>query len=210
MTSQHTGEQAYHINYYLTMCASDTLRDTVGLQRDGYKYVIAPDDHLAAKFPKEWEDCQQSLATMLGCTPESPEVFAVWKVAAAVLHLGQVEFDEIKGEKGDTQTDISEGSKATASRVADLLGIDLETLRGALVTRLIMSQRPPRTKTEAGNARDALARTIYKYLFNVLVTIINQALIGDGAGQTSDLFLGMLDIFGSEVLSVNSFEQVRR
>ena len=106
-------------------------------------------------------------------------------------------------------TDISESSKAIATRVADLLGIDLETLRGALVTRLIMNQRPPRTQTEACNARDALARTIYKYLFNVLVDIVNKALSGDAA-NSSDLFLGMLDIFGSEVLAVNSFEQVRR
>ena len=178
MTSQHSGEQGYHINYYLTMCVPDALRATLGLQQDGYSYLIPPDANLVPKFASEWEQCQQSLATMLGCGVDSPEVVAVWKVAAAVLHLGQVDFEEARGEMGEPKTDFAESSAATAALVASLLGIDLDSLRNALVTRKIMRQTPPRSSTEAKKARDALARTVYKYLFNVIVGIVNHALNG--------------------------------
>uniref|UniRef100_A0A8C3KKK9 Myosin VC n=1 Tax=Calidris pygmaea TaxID=425635 RepID=A0A8C3KKK9_9CHAR len=62
----------------------------------------------------------------------------------------------------------------------------------------------PMTRTQAVNARDALAKKIYSHLFDFIVERINQALQFPGKQHT---FIGVLDIYGFETFDVNSFEQ---
>lgn len=57
---------------------------------------------------------------------------------------------------------------------------------------------------KAVDTRDALAKAIYGELFNWLVTRINEKMSDD----SSERFIGLLDIFGFEHFEVNSFEQV--
>lgn len=56
---------------------------------------------------------------------------------------------------------------------------------------------------EATNARDALAKAIYSRLFDHIVNLINQSI----PFQTSNFYIGVLDIAGFEYFTVNSFEQ---
>jgi myosin heavy subunit len=90
-----------------------------------------------------------------------------------------------------------------------------------------------RTPREADVARHTLAKATYERLFDALVAEINGALApadevqgptssgtssgpptsatmggGRGGGYRRELFVGLLDIFGSEVLEVNGFEQL--
>ena len=53
-------------------------------------------------------------------------------------------------------------------------------------------------------ARDALARVVYGTLFDELVTRINDA----SRGPEDAHVIGILDIFGFEKLTTNSFEQL--
>jgi myosin heavy subunit len=62
--------------------------------------------------------------------------------------------------------------------------------------------------------RDTLARAAYERNFDAIVNSVNAALLPDAAvaeglsSQRRELFIGLLDIFGSEVLPVNGFEQL--
>ncbi|MEE6503037.1 hypothetical protein FKM82_004721 [Ascaphus truei] len=62
----------------------------------------------------------------------------------------------------------------------------------------------PITRLQATNARDALSKHIYAYLFNWIVCHVNKALLSS-AKQNS--FIGVLDIYGFETFEINSFEQ---
>ncbi|RLO02101.1 hypothetical protein DYB28_014772, partial [Aphanomyces astaci] len=66
---------------------------------------------------------------------------------------------------------------------------------------------------DAGKSRNGLAKAIYSALFDWLVDRINVATAEmTGALPMNDVgvsrFIGILDIFGFEILAVNSFEQL--
>lgn len=59
---------------------------------------------------------------------------------AAVLHLGNVQFEEsVEGSKGGSA--VAPGSEASLRNAAGLLGVDPEELRQALVTKVMMTNR---------------------------------------------------------------------
>ena len=73
----------------------------------------------------------------VGLTEEEKK--SVYSVVGAVLHLGNVEFEEDSGARGGCRvTPNSEQALATA---AGLLGVDPGELRMALVSRLMQSSR---------------------------------------------------------------------
>uniref|UniRef100_A0A7S2IWU7 Myosin motor domain-containing protein n=1 Tax=Haptolina brevifila TaxID=156173 RepID=A0A7S2IWU7_9EUKA len=207
---QQEGEQGYHAPYYLTKCSSAALRTKLSLSPQlEYKYLINPDPKMAKGFQKEWEEVIEKMGTMLGCAKDGEEAVAVWKVVAAVLHLGQITFDELPAAgKHEAGSKISDEAEAELAIVAELLGISAEDLRTALTTKTIMKNMEPRTLRESSLARDALAKALYSRLFNVIIYAVNEALSGMSTAPGRDLFIGMLDIFGSEVLMVNGFEQL--
>ncbi|KAJ2952022.1 hypothetical protein O0L34_g4282 [Tuta absoluta] len=138
------------------------------------------------------------------------EIKSVYSVVAAVLHLGNVQFEDDGGAKGGCRvTPDSEPALATA---ATLLGVDPGELRMSLVSRLMQSSRGgmkgtaimvPLKTYEACNARDALAKAVYSRLFDYIVHRINVSI----PFQASAYYIGVLDIAGFEYFQQNSFEQ---
>jgi myosin-5 len=63
---------------------------------------------------------------------------------------------------------------------------------------------------EATVARDTLAKGLYERNFDQIVASVNAALAPrtESRGQPRELFIGLLDIFGSEIFPVNRFEQL--
>ena len=66
------------------------------------------------------------------------------------------------------------------------------------------------TAQQAGENRDALAKAIYSYLFDWLVQRVNASMAEDGGdtGTKAHTSIGILDIFGFEILERNTFEQL--
>ncbi|XP_029431771.1 unconventional myosin-Vc isoform X3 [Rhinatrema bivittatum] len=127
----------------------------------------------------------------------------VFKVLAAILHLGNVHIKSVSDEKSSVS-----GSDKHLKMFCELLDLDAGKVAKWLCNRKIVTTSDtvvkPMTKLQAVNARDALAKKIYSHLFDFIVERINTALQFSGKQHT---FIGVLDIYGFETFEVNSFEQ---
>ncbi|PKU48096.1 unconventional myosin-vc [Limosa lapponica baueri] len=127
----------------------------------------------------------------------------VFKMLAAILHLGNVGITAV----GDERSSISLEDKHL-NIFCELLDLNCDKMAQWLCHRKIITTSEtvikPMTRTQAVNARDALAKKIYSHLFDFIVERINQALQFPGKQHT---FIGVLDIYGFETFDVNSFEQ---
>jgi myosin heavy subunit len=103
---------------------------------------------------------------------EQKEIVSVWRVVAAILHLGNVEFTA--GERTKVvNTDV-------LARAAKLFGVEPVALSKGLSNRGFQGGNRksgyaiPLTGAEAAAARDGFAKAIYAMLFDWLVSRINE------------------------------------
>ncbi|XP_031116312.1 myosin-17-like [Ipomoea triloba] len=154
-------------------------------------------------------DGEEYLATrramdIVGISEEEQE--GIFRVVAAILHLGNIEF--AKGQEIDSSVIKDEKSRFHLNTTADLLKCDAKSLEDALIKRVMVTPEEVITRTldpeAALGSRDALAKTIYSRLFDWIVQKIN---ISIGQDPNSKSIIGVLDIYGFESFKQNSFEQ---
>ncbi|CAH9073810.1 unnamed protein product [Cuscuta europaea] len=154
-------------------------------------------------------DAQDYLATrramdIVGISEKEQE--AIFRVVAAILHLGNIEF----ARNGDTDSSVlkDEKSKFHLQTTSELLMCDVNVLEDVLLTRSLAIPEDVIKKCldpeNAAVSRDALAKTIYSRLFDWLVEKINNSI---GQDPKSKSLIGILDIYGFESFESNSFEQ---
>ncbi len=145
----------------------------------------------------------------------------VFKVLAAILHLGNVEIKNSGGDKSSVSVSLSspyrkllfvcevrftnlfpdfyiiQPSDPHLEAFCELLGVSAEGLVHWLCHRRIVMVTEtvvkPVPKERAVNSRDALAKQIYAHLFDCIITRINTVLQVPGKQHT---FIGVLDIYG--------------
>ncbi|XP_058095055.1 myosin-8-like isoform X3 [Magnolia sinica] len=131
---------------------------------------------------------------------------AIFRVVAAILHLGNVEFS--KGADADSSEPKDEISWFHLRTTAELFMCDVKALEDSLCKRVIVTRDETITKNldveSATLSRDALAKIVYSKLFDWLVNKINSSI---GQDCNSKFLIGVLDIYGFESFKTNSFEQ---
>lgn len=142
---------------------------------------------------------------------EESELQTLYNVTAAIILLGEVRFREsTSSEDGKSFAEIE--NPDTAVKVATLLGVDEKKLSWALVNYCIVeggkAERRRHSKTEAEEARDALARTTYARLFDWMINTINHRLSFTRAVFGDKHCVTILDLFGFECFQRNSIEQL--
>ena len=137
----------------------------------------------------------------------------IFRIVAAVLHLGNVEFEEAPEDtRGGGR--IAASSEESLNITASLIKIEATSLKQCLLTRIMQTSKGgikhgtvylvPLKPSECRNARDALAKALYSRLFDYIVTgVINKSL----PFFESNYYIGVLDIAGFEYFEVNCFEQ---
>ncbi|XP_019445660.1 PREDICTED: myosin-12-like isoform X3 [Lupinus angustifolius] len=132
---------------------------------------------------------------------------AIFRVVAAILHLGNINF--VKGKEFDSSKLKDDKSLIHLRIVAELLMCDEKLLQDSLCQRVIVTPDGKITKPldpeAAALSRDALAKTVYSKLFDWIVDKINSS-IGQDSNAVS--IIGVLDIYGFESFKINSFEQL--
>ena len=211
-------ERSYHIFYML--CEGSTAEereflsiphpDTTGqpaamafkLLKDGKLQVPDKDD------VKDMDELRQAVAT---CGFSAVTWRQMLCVVAAVLHLSNLTFSECPN-------DTSVMDEEVGGIVARLLSVDCDTLKYSLTHKVITPQgvqQPGGRKRsvtvknlnaqQAGVAAASLAQALYSAMFNFIIQQINSAVVPPPGSSTS---IGLLDIFGFEIFTVNKFEQL--
>ncbi|KAK2993355.1 hypothetical protein RJ640_007622, partial [Escallonia rubra] len=136
----------------------------------------------------------------------SDEQDAIFRVVAAILHLGNIEFT--KGSETDSSEPKNDESRFHLRTAAELFMCDEKSLEDSLCKRVIVTRDETITKCldpeSAAVSRDALAKIVYSRLFDWLVNKINNSI---GQDPSSKFLIGVLDIYGFESFKTNSFEQ---
>ncbi|XP_071741692.1 myosin-17-like [Rutidosis leptorrhynchoides] len=198
-------ERNYHCFYHL--CAAPPE------DREKFK-LESPQSYHYLNQSKSYElegvsDAHEYLATrramdIVGISEEEQD--AIFRVVAAILHLGNIEF--AKGKEIDSSVLKDEKSRFHLNVTAELLMCDAKSLEDALIKRVMVTPEEVITRTldpeAALGSRDALARTVYSRLFDWIVEKINNSI---GQDPNSKSTIGVLDIYGFESFKHNSFEQ---
>lgn len=198
-------ERNYHC-FYLLCSAPAEVREKYKLESpEKYHYLNQTNCYKLDAI----NDAEEYLATkramdVVGISEEDQE--AIFRVVAAILHLGNTEF--AKGEEADSSVVKDEKSRYHLNTTAELLRCDVKSLENALIKRVMVTPEEVITRPlDPGAAtinRDALAKTIYSRLFDWLVDTINVSI---GQDPQSKSIIGVLDIYGFESFKFNSFEQ---
>uniref|UniRef100_A0A671Y3G9 Myosin Ic, paralog a n=1 Tax=Sparus aurata TaxID=8175 RepID=A0A671Y3G9_SPAAU len=206
---QNHGERNFHIFYQLLDGGEDDLLITLDLERNPQKYqylVKGNCPRLSSVSDKNnWKVVMKALP-VIGFTEE--EVQKLLNIIASVLHLGNTQFGE--GEEGETYIT----TETQIHHLSKLMGVDGSALGEALTHKKLTAKGEemisPLSFEQALSARDALAKAVYGRTFTWLVEKINQSLaLKDELYHSSkgSSVIGLLDIYGFEVLQHNSFEQ---
>ncbi|XP_050147411.1 myosin-6-like isoform X1 [Malus sylvestris] len=155
------------------------------------------------------DDAEEYIATrkameVVGISTEEQD--AIFRVVAAILHLGNIEF--AKGKEMDSSMPKDNKSLFHLKTAAELFMCDAKALEDSLCKRVIVTRDETITKwldpEAAAVSRDALAKVVYSRLFDWLVDKINNSI---GQDPDSKFLIGVLDIYGFESFKTNSFEQ---
>ncbi|CAH1790113.1 unnamed protein product [Owenia fusiformis] len=142
---------------------------------------------------------------------KSQEVESVYKILSSILHIGNINFKE---REMKYEQSCSVANPELLKIVASMLGINSKELNESLTTMGMVARGETIIRNnkveEAVDARDSMAKVLYGRLFSWIVNKINALLKPKKAtdSPTDSQVIGILDIFGFENFSTNSFEQL--
>jgi len=209
ITDRVDGERNYHIFYQLLSAAKEM--DQLGL--DGGLAAFRYLENKGAVTETDAESFVETVKCLTSIGLAEEEQQSVFGMAAAVLHLGNIQFDEAENEAAT----ISEASLPSLKKACALLGLDEAELSDALLKKVIVINgkeiHKPQNVAMADDKRDALAKMTYASLFLWLVQCINEKLSETSASEKKAVtgkigFIGVLDIYGFECFETNGFEQL--
>uniref|UniRef100_A0A3Q3MS14 Myosin IHb n=1 Tax=Labrus bergylta TaxID=56723 RepID=A0A3Q3MS14_9LABR len=198
---QNHGERNFHIFYQMVEGGEEDLLRWLGLERNckNYSYLVQGGCPKVSSIndKSDWKTVRKALSVIEFSETDIENLFGI---IASVLHLGNIKF---------AADDRGYASLNNNQEMHWLLGIPAQVLQHGLTHRKIEAKSEevfsPFSVDHAVYARDALAKAIYGRTFNWLVNKINESLANMDSSRKT--VIGLLDIYGFEVFSVNSFEQ---
>lgn len=203
---QASSERNYHIFYQL--CAARNFPELRSLKLhapENFRYT-SQGEEMQIPGTNDLSDLKRTsdAFTILGVQPE--QQMELFRILAAILHLGNVNIQASGRNSDRSYIDADDSSLAIFSK---LLGVEDTQMAHWLCNRRLTVGGEMLVKPVSGQmaveARDALAKHIYGQMFTWIVQRLNSALRSQ-RGQPKS-FIGVLDIYGFETFTRNSFEQ---
>ncbi|XP_056894405.1 unconventional myosin-VIIb [Takifugu flavidus] len=203
-------ERNYHIFYYMLEGMPAEKKKTLSLGRaSDYNYLTmgkctsceGRDDLM------EYSHLCSAMKILMFSEDDSWEIF---KLLAAVLHLGNVKFEGTTINNLEVCNIVKSSHFSMASQ---LLEVDSKELEQSLTQRSFMtatdSVSKVLTSAQAVDGRNAFVKAIYGRLFIWVVDKINTVIYTQPEeSEVPQQTIGLLDIFGFENFDKNSFEQL--
>ncbi|KAJ2785897.1 class II myosin [Coemansia javaensis] len=203
VTNQSKLERNYHVFYQFMRGADKGIKDRLLIDRgpEGYAFTRKCRQTIQGVDDKaEFAALVQAMETTGFRSEEQLDLF---RVVAAILHLGNMQFQATRNDEAVLREQVA------AEKVCHVLGIPLSEFTRALLRPSIKAGRDwvtqSRTQQQVEQSVEALARSMYERMFGALVSRINAAMSRPDGKST---FIGVLDIAGFEILETNSFEQM--
>uniref|UniRef100_A0A7N9AKF9 Myosin VIIAa n=1 Tax=Mastacembelus armatus TaxID=205130 RepID=A0A7N9AKF9_9TELE len=204
-------ERNYHVFYCMLKGMSTDEKKKLGLSKaTDYTYLTIGNCTVCdgRDDMKEYSNIRSAMKVLMFTDRENWEIS---KLLAAILHLGNLRYEARTYDNLDACEVVRSPHLSTA---ATLLEVDGKDLMNCLTSRTLITRgetvSTPLSMEQALDVRDAFVKGIYGRLFVWIVEKINAAIYKPPSSQPKALrrSIGLLDIFGFENFTVNSFEQL--
>ncbi|BFF94362.1 myosin heavy chain muscle [Drosophila madeirensis] len=202
--SQQSLERSYHIFYQIMSGSVAGVKDMCFLSDNIYDYFNVSQGKVTVPSIDDGEEFQMAdqAFDILGFTKQEKE--DVYRITAAVMHMGGMKFKQRGREEQAEQDGEEEGG-----RVSKLFGCDpTELYKNLLKPRIKVGNEfvtQGRNVQQVSNSIGALCKGVFDRLFKWLVKKCNETL---DTKQKRQHFIGVLDIAGFEIFDYNGFEQL--
>ncbi|XP_072547051.1 unconventional myosin-VIIb [Salminus brasiliensis] len=203
-------ERNYHIFYCLLSGMPEEQKNILALGDATQFNYLTEGDCITCDGQDDADEFGRIRTALKVLTFSDRDSWEIFCLLAAILHMGNIGF-EAGIENNMDSCDVVPSDHFTI--VAKLLEVDKSALDVSLTHRSFMANRERLTKPlsseQAVDCRDALAKAIYSRLFMWIFGKINSAIHKPTTGNScTHKSIGLLDIFGFENFSKNSFEQL--
>ncbi|XP_070826045.1 unconventional myosin-VIIa [Chaetodon trifascialis] len=204
-------ERNYHIFYCMLRGMTADEKKKLGLSKaTDYTYLTIGQCTVCdgRDDMKEYSNIRSAMKVLMFTDKENWEIS---KLLAAILHMGNLRYEARTYDNLDACEVVRSPHLSTA---ATLLEVDSKDLMNCLTSRTLITRgetvSTPLSMEQALDVRDAFVKGIYGRLFVWIVEKINAAIYKPASSHPKALrrSIGLLDIFGFENFTINSFEQL--
>ncbi|NWH66271.1 MYO7A protein, partial [Geococcyx californianus] len=208
---QAQDERNYHVFYCMLKGMTMEQKKKLGLGKaTDYNYLAMGNCTTCdgRDDSKEYANIRSAMKVLMFTDTENWEIS---KLLAAILHMGNLQYEARTYDNLDACEVVQSASLITA---ATLLEVDPQDVMNCLTSRTIITRgetvSTPLSMEQALDVRDAFVKGIYGRLFVWIVEKINAAIYRPPSQELKSVrrSIGLLDIFGFENFTVNSFEQL--
>ncbi|KAJ8386623.1 hypothetical protein AAFF_G00168550 [Aldrovandia affinis] len=208
---QAQDERNYHIFYCMLKGMSPAQKKELNLgQATDYTYLTMGKCTICDGRDdlKEYSNIHSAMKVLMFTDTENWEIS---KLLASILHMGNMRYRARTYNNLDACMVVHSPDLVTT---AMLLEVEPKGVMNCLTTRTLITRgesvSTPLSMEQALDVRDAFVKGIYGRLFVWIVDKINAAIYRPPSGETKSVrkSIGLLDIFGFENFTINSFEQL--
>ncbi|XP_067278800.1 unconventional myosin-VIIa [Pseudorasbora parva] len=208
---QAADERNYHIFYCMLAGMSPDQKTKLGLGLAKDYIYLTMGNCTVCEGRDDLKEYSSILSAMKVLMFTDTENWEISKLLAAILHMGNMRFEARTLKNLDTCVVVRSPDLAKA---ATLLEVDPQDVMTCLTTRTLITRgesvSTPLSVDQGLDVRNAFVKGIYGRLFVWIVEKINAAIfrVPSTESKTIRRSIGLLDIFGFENFTINSFEQL--
>jgi len=203
------GERTYHVFYQIIKGLPESTKSQLHLTDAKEFSMLSNGDTWEVPNVDDKEEFEALHAALNTVDIVDGEYDDLMNTLAALLHLANMDFTEPDGEGART---VPNSPSIPLETLSSLLGVEAELLTSAVTVRNVRSGRGSLismnlTPLQAKEGVAAMVKFMYGEIFSWLVKKINRS----NATESSSVpacFIGILDIFGFEIMQYNSLSQL--